>query len=82
MIVVRLARHGGRHDPFYHVVVANSRSPRNGRFLEKLGFYNPIPQGKAEGLKLDLERLNYWVSVGAQMSDRVRSLVKIAKTAK
>lgn len=82
MLVVRLARQGGTHNPFYHVVVADSRSPRNGRFIEKLGFYNPIVRGKAEGLRLNLERLTYWTSVGAQLSDRVASLVKVAKAAK
>lgn len=76
MVVIRLARQGAKKRPFYHVVAADKRSACNGRFVEKLGFFDPIAQGKAVRLNLDLERLDYWMSVGAQPSDRVKTLLK------
>ncbi|MEX0731652.1 MAG: 30S ribosomal protein S16 [Aquisalimonadaceae bacterium] len=79
MVTIRLARGGAKKRPFYHVVVADSRKSRNGRFIERLGFFNPVPGGqeKNEPLRLDLERINYWVAQGAQPSERVSQLVKV-----
>lgn len=81
MVVIRLQRGGAKKRPFYHIVVADSRRALSGRYIEGLGFYNPIAKGKEEPLKLDLERVAYWQSVGAQLSDRVAKLVKDAKAA-
>lgn len=76
MVTIRLARAGSKKRPFYHVTVADSRVSRDGRFVERLGFFNPIAKGGEERLRLDLERVDYWVRQGAQQSDRVKSLVK------
>ncbi|MDT0580988.1 MULTISPECIES: 30S ribosomal protein S16 [Alteromonadaceae] len=81
MVTIRLQRGGAKKRPFYQVVVADSRRARNGKFIENLGFFNPTAQGQAERLRLDLERVEYWVSVGASVSDRVTRLVKDAKVA-
>ena len=75
MVVIRLARSGAKKKPFYHVVVADSRSPRDGRFIERLGFFNPYAQGKEEKLRLTRERVTHWEGVGAQLSQRVKTLV-------
>jgi len=79
MVTIRLARGGAKKRPFYHVVVADSRNARNGRFIERLGFFNPIPGGqdKNEPLRLDMDRINYWLENGAQPSERVAHLVKV-----
>jgi small subunit ribosomal protein S16 len=79
MVTIRLQRGGAKKRPFYQVVVADSRRARNGRFIENVGFFNPTAQGQAERLRLDLERVEYWVGVGASLSERVTSLVKEAK---
>lgn len=79
MVVIRLARGGAKKKPFYHVVAADKRAPRDGRFIEKLGYFNPVAQGKAEPLRLNLERINHWLSVGAKPTDRVADLIKQAK---
>ena len=76
MVTIRLARGGAKKRPFYQVVVTDSRSPRDGRFLEKVGFFNPTAQGQSEKLRLDTDRINHWVDLGAQLSDRVAKLVK------
>lgn len=76
MVVIRLARGGSKKRPFYHIVVADSRSPRDGKRIEVLGFYNPIATGQELRIKLDLERLAYWTGEGAQLSERVAKLVK------
>ncbi len=76
MVVIRMARRGAKHRPFYNIVVADSRSPRDGRFIERVGFYNPIAEGAAEALRFYEDRLNYWLSEGAQMSPSVKKLVK------
>jgi small subunit ribosomal protein S16 len=76
MVKIRLARQGSKKRPFYQVVVANSRSPRDGRFIERLGFFNPVASGHAEVLRLDMERIGYWRMRGATISDRVGDLVK------
>jgi small subunit ribosomal protein S16 len=76
MVVIRLSRSGSKKKPFYHLVAANKRCPRGGRYLENIGYFNPLAKGKAVRLKLSKERISYWLSVGAQLSDRVKSLVK------
>ncbi len=79
MVVIRLARAGTKKKPFYHLSVMDKRSPRDGRFIERVGFYNPIARGKAELFRVDLERIDYWSSVGAQISPKVASIVKKAR---
>lgn len=76
MLAIRLTRGGSKKNPFYHVVATDSRNARDGRFIERLGFFNPVARGQQEALRLDLERIDYWVSQGGQVSDRVKSLVK------
>ena len=75
MVTIRLTRRGGRNQPFYHVVVTDSRKRQGGASLEQVGYFNPVARGKDITLKLDLARIDYWLSNGAQQSDRVRSLV-------
>ena len=81
MVTIRLARGGAKKRPFYHLTVTDSRNPRNGRFIERVGFFNPIARGAEERLRVDNDRIDYWVSQGAQLSERVTSLVKQANTA-
>ena len=81
MVVIRLARGGAKKRPFYNIVVANSQNRRDGRFIERVGFYNPIASGAAEGLRVQLDRVAYWVGVGAQPSPAVARLVDEAKKA-
>jgi small subunit ribosomal protein S16 len=81
MVTIRLARGGAKKRPFYSIVVADSRRARDGRFIEKVGFFNPIAAGQEEKLRIDIDRVEHWVGVGAQMSDRVAKLVKDAKAA-
>lgn len=76
MVVIRLSRGGSKKNPFYNVVVADSRNRRDGRFIERVGFYNPSARANAEGLRIDEARVNHWTSHGAQMSDTVARLVK------
>nr|AAV39603.1 ribosomal protein S16 [synthetic construct] len=75
-VTIRLARHGAKKRPFYQVVVADSRNARNGRFIERVGFFNPIASEKEEGTRLDLDRIAHWVGQGATISDRVAALIK------
>jgi small subunit ribosomal protein S16 len=82
MVVIRLARGGAKKRPFYNIVVADSRNRRDGRFIERVGFYNPIATEKEEGLRLLLERISYWQERGAQLSDTVAGLVKRSGAAK
>lgn len=80
MITIRLQRGGAKKRPFYQVVVADKRRPRDGKFIENLGFFNPLArEGKSERTRLNLERIDYWVSQGAGVSDRVAKLVKEEK---
>ena len=79
MVTIRLARHGSKKNPFYHITVADRADSRDGRFVERVGFYNPVAKGRAEGLRVDLERVDYWLSVGAQPSDVVKKLIKQAR---
>ena len=81
MVVIRLARHGSKHRPFYHVTVADRQARRDGAFIERVGFYNPIARGKAERLRIDLERVDHWLGLGAQTSGTVTRLVKEARRA-
>ncbi|MEY3018599.1 MAG: hypothetical protein RL336_1734 [Pseudomonadota bacterium] len=81
MVTIRLARGGSKKRPFYHVTVADSRNARNGRFIERVGFFNPVARGQEERLRLDNDRINHWVGLGAQMSDRVAQLIKEAAKA-
>jgi len=81
MVTIRLARGGSKKRPFYHINVTDSRTSRDGRYIERLGFFNPIARGNAETLRLDLERVDAWVAQGAQVSDRVKQLVKTARKA-
>jgi len=76
MVTIRLARHGAKKRPFYQVVVADSRCSRDGRYIERVGFFNPLAQGQEEALRLDMDRINHWVAKGAGLSDRVAKLVK------
>lgn len=76
MVTIRLARTGAKKRPFYHIVVADSRKPRDGRYIERVGFFNPIAVGDEERLRVDQDRVNHWVSQGAQASDRVAQLLK------
>ena len=79
MLTIRLSRAGAKKRPFFHITVADSRKPRDGRFVERVGFFNPIASGKEVRLDLNHERLDYWVSKGAQISDRVLFLMKQEK---
>ena len=81
MVVIRLARGGAKKRPFYRIVVADRRKPRDGRFIQQLGFYNPIAAGQEEKLRLDLAAADSWILKGAQPSDRVVYLMKQAKKA-
>ena len=79
MLTIRMARAGTKKRPFYHVVVADSRAPRDGRFIERLGYFNPLlPKDKTERLKLDLEKVQAWMKKGAQPSDRVTRFLDAA----
>ena len=79
MVKIRLRRMGAKKNPFYRVVVADSRSPRDGRCIEEIGFYDPLAEG--EKIKVDLERAKYWIDNGAQPTDTVRGLLKKAEAA-
>ncbi|HAB55065.1 MAG TPA: 30S ribosomal protein S16 [Cellvibrionales bacterium] len=81
MVTIRLSRGGSKKRPFYHVVVADSRNARDGRFIEQVGFFNPIARGQEERLRIQQDRIDHWVSLGAQVSDRVASLSKQAQKA-
>ena len=78
MVVIRLSRHGAKRAPFYHVVAADKRSKRDGRNLERLGFFNPVARGQEERLNLNVEGIENWVAKGAQVSERVKTLLKEA----
>ena len=78
MVKIRLARGGAKGRPFYHIVVTDVRNSRDGRNIERLGFYNPIASGAEKRVELNTERLNYWVGQGAQMTDKVADLAKQA----
>jgi len=78
MVTIRLARGGSKKRPFYHLTVTDSRKARDSRFIERVGFFNPIARGNDERLRVDLDRVNFWLGQGAQPSERVAQLVKEA----
>ena len=79
MVVIRLSRSGAKKNPYYFITVADSRNARDGAFIERLGFYNPSAKGQEETLRIDIEKIDEWVSKGAQVSDRVKRLIKDSK---
>jgi len=81
MVTIRLARGGAKKRPFFHIVVTNSRSARDGRYIERLGFFNPVAAGGETRLSLDRARIEHWISKGAQPSERVQRLLKDAPVA-
>ena len=81
MVTIRLARGGSKKRPFYHLTVADQLRPRDGRFIERVGFFNPVARGQEEVTRIDLDRVDYWLSKGAQPSDRVAGLIKAARQA-
>jgi small subunit ribosomal protein S16 len=80
MVKIRLSRGGAKKHPFYHIVVTDSRQARDGRKIERVGFFNPVARGKEQRLRLDLERVDYWTGVGAEVSERVKALISEART--
>ncbi len=81
MVSIRLSRAGAKKRPFYHMVVTDSRNGRDGRYIERLGFFNPVAKENEEHIRIDLERVDYWIGKGAQPSDRVASLIKAQRKA-
>ena len=81
MVVIRLSRGGAKKRPFFNIVVSDSRNRRDGRFIERLGFYNPVASGGEQPLRVAMDRMNYWSSQGAQLSPTVARLVEQAKAA-
>ncbi|TQV86573.1 30S ribosomal protein S16 [Aliikangiella coralliicola] len=81
MVTIRLARGGSKKRPFYHMVVTDKRSARDGRFIERVGFFNPVATGQEERIRVDQERVDHWIGQGAQLSDRVKKLVKESSAA-
>ena len=78
MVKIRLSRGGAKGRPFYHIIVTDQRNARDGRNIERLGFYNPVAAGKEVRLQLDLDRVSNWIAKGAQPSEKVRALIKEA----
>ncbi|MGJ8689644.1 MAG: 30S ribosomal protein S16 [Gammaproteobacteria bacterium] len=81
MVIIRLARAGAKKKPFYYITVTDQRNPRDGRFIERVGFFNPLAKGQEERLRLNLDRVEYWTGKGAQPSQRVAALLKDAAKA-
>lgn len=81
MVKIRLARHGAKKQPFFHLTVADEAAARDGRFIERVGFYNPVAKGQETPLRVDLERVDYWLSVGAQATQRAGQLINVARRA-
>ncbi|MBX4180981.1 30S ribosomal protein S16 [Sodalis sp. CWE] len=82
MLTIRLARGGVKKRPFYKVIVTDNRNARDGRFIERIGFFNPIAADEKKGLFLNLDRINYWISQGAKVSKRVSTLIKEVKNSR
>lgn len=78
MVTIRLSRSGAKKRPFYHLTVTDSRNSRDGRFIERVGFFNPVARGQEERLRIDRDRIEYWQGQGAQLSDRVAKLLTVA----
>lgn len=76
MVVIRLSRAGAKKRPFYHIVVTDSRKRRDGNYIESIGYFNPVARGQETRLHLEVDKLNHWKNVGAQLSDRVMALTK------
>ncbi len=76
MVSIRLSRAGAKKRPFYHLVVTDSRNRRDGRYIERVGYFNPVGKEHEENLRIDVERIDYWIGQGAQPSERVSSLLK------
>ncbi len=81
MVKIRMSRSGAKKRPYYTVVVTDSRSKRDGRCIERVGFFNPVAQGNEERLRLDMERITHWISEGAQTTERVTQLIQQAQAA-
>ena len=81
MVTIRLSRGGSKKRPFYHLTVTDRRNARDGRFIERVGFFNPMAQGQAERLRVDLKWVDHWINLGAKTSDRVKRLLKDARQA-
>ncbi|KTD49683.1 30S ribosomal protein S16 [Legionella quinlivanii] len=81
MVVIRLSRAGAKKRPFYHMVVTDSRKRRDGNYIERIGYFNPVAQGQDIRLHIEMDKLTHWLNVGAQLSDRVSALVKEHKKA-
>lgn len=81
MVKIRLARHGAKKHPFFHLTVADSAAARDGRFIERVGFYNPVAKGQEERVRIDLERVDHWLAVGAQVTERAGQLINAARRA-
>ena len=79
MVRIRLARHGSKKSPFYHITVADQRRSRDGRFIERVGYFNPVAKGNAQEYRIELDRVDYWLSKGAQPTDMVKKLVSRAR---
>ncbi len=79
MVKIRLSRGGAKKVPFYHIVGTDSRKARDGRRIERVGFFNPLARGKEVRLRVDLDRVDHWTGLGAQLSDRVKSLISEAR---
>jgi small subunit ribosomal protein S16 len=79
MVTIRLARGGAKKRPYFHITVADSRRARDGKYIERVGFFNPIASAQNDRLNIDHERLDYWVSKGAQVTERVKTLIKESK---
>ena len=79
MVRIRLARHGSKKNPFYHITVADQRRSRDGRFIERVGYFNPVAKGNAQEYLIEMDRVDYWLSKGAQPTDMVKKLVSRAR---
>lgn len=79
MVTIRLSRGGAKKQPFYHLVVTDSRNRRDGRYIERVGFFNPVARGNDTSIRIELDRIDHWIGTGAQMSERVSSIVKTAR---
>jgi len=79
MVTIRLARGGSKKRPFYHLTVADQRNPRDGRFIERVGFHNPVARGQEEVTRIDMKRVDFWMEQGAQPTERVAGLIKLAR---
>ena len=79
MVRIRLARHGSKKNPFYHITVADQRRSRDGRFIERVGYFNPVAKGYAQEYRIEMDRVDYWVSKGGQPTEMVKKLVSRAR---